>query len=342
MKPTDTTAAVEGGIASKGLSRRELLFSALLVIAGSPQAAQTTTYPDHAVKFVNWSNPGGNLDVVGRLLADQASRRWGQPVITDNKIGASGIIATDFVAKSPADGYTVLITSSTGQITNTLVRLKLPYDPVKDFEPLSLLVAGNIALIANGNAPFSNLKELVAYAKTQNKGLTYGSWGIGTSAHLFGELLRRQADLNLIHVPYKGGELGAMSDVIGGNLDLSFMTQGNAKIQSRGGRLKLIAITGPNRHKSLPDTPTFGEQGFAGFGVAGWIGAYVPAGTPKPIVARIAATMHDVMQQPDVASKLEELGYEVIGSTPEEFKAFYKDDLAHWTEMVKSAGITPE
>jgi tripartite-type tricarboxylate transporter receptor subunit TctC len=322
--------------------RRAAVVAALSVLGMRVRAAEPAIFPGHAVRFVNWSNPGGNLDVVGRLLGEQASRRWGQAVITDNKIGASGIIATDFVAKSPPDGYTVLITSSTGQITNTLVRLKLPYDPVKDFEPLSLLVAGNIALIASSNAAFNNLQELVAYAKTQNKGLTYGSWGIGTSAHLFGELLRRQAGLNLIHVPYKGGELGAMSDVIGGNLDLSFMTQGNAKIQSRGGRLKLIAITGPKRHKSLPDTPTFGEQGFPGFGVAGWIGAYVPAGTPRPIVVKIAATMHDVMQQPDVTAKLEDLGYEVIGSTPEEFTAFYKDDLAHWAEMVKSAGITPE
>ena len=325
-------------------SRRTFTAAAIASLLPFPLRALAADepFPSHAVKFVNWSNPGGNLDVVGRVLAEQASRKWGQPVITDNRIGASGIIATDYVAKSAPDGYTVLITSSTGQLTNALVRLKLPFDPVKDFEPLSLLVAGNIALIAAANAPYSNLKELVEYAKKSGKPLSYGSFGIGTSAHLYGEALRKQAGINLLHVPYKTGELGAMTDVIGGNLDVSFMSQGNAKVHSQGGKVKIIAISGPARLKSIPNAATFAEQGFTGFGLAGWIAAYVPAGTPRPVAAKIAATLRESLQQPETASRLEGLGYEVIGSTPEELRAFYQEEYKRFAELVKVAGITPE
>jgi tripartite-type tricarboxylate transporter receptor subunit TctC len=328
--------------ASFSMSRRALTGALLAGALPLPLRAADAAYPSRPVKFVNWSNPGGNLDIVGRLVGEQVSRRWGQAVVTDNRVGASGIIATDYVAKSAPDGYTVLITSSTGQLTNALVRLKLPFDPVRDFEPLSLMLAGNIALIASAAAPFNNLKELIQYAKAQSRPLTYGTWGIGTSAHLFGEYLRRQADINLLHVPYKGGEQGAMTDVVGGNLDLSFMSQGNAKIQIQGGKVKGLAITGPQRTKGLPDLPTFGEQGLRGFGVAGWIAAYAPAGMPKPIAAKIASTLREVLHQPEMSARLEDMGYEVIASTPEELRAFYQEDLKRWAELVKAAGIVPE
>jgi tripartite-type tricarboxylate transporter receptor subunit TctC len=294
------------------------------------------------VRFVNWSNPGGNLDIVARILGDGASRKWGQPVVIENRVGASGIIATDHVAKAAADGYTVLITSSTGQLTNALVKLKLPFDPVKDFEPVSLLVAGNIALMAAANAPYNNLKELVEYAKKSGKPLNYGTPGNGTSAHLYGEALRRQAGIQLNHVPYKTGEIGAVNDIMGGNLDLTLISQGNAKTQSQGGRVKLIAISGAQRSKNLPNVPTFEEQGFAGFGLAGWIAAYVPAGTPRPVIARIAQTFRESLHQPDIASKLDGLGYDVIGGTPEELRAFYQQEHQRFSGLVKNAGITPE
>jgi tripartite-type tricarboxylate transporter receptor subunit TctC len=323
-------------------TRRRMSAAALSALLPWPLLAADEPFPSRSVKFVNWSNPGGNLDVVGRVLAEQAARRWGQAVITDNKIGASGIIATDFVAKSAPDGYTVLITSSTGQLTNALVRLKLPFDPVKDFEPLSLLVAGNIALLASANAPYSNLKELVAHARSLGRPMSYGSFGLGTSAHLYGEALRRQAGINLTHVPYKTGELGAMTDVIGGNLDLSFMSQGNAKVHAAGGKVKILAISGPQRLASIPHAPTFAEQGFTGFGLAGWIAAYVPAGTPKAVAAKIAGTLRESLAQSDVKAKLESLGYEVIGGSPEELRSFYQEEYTRFAELVRNAGITPE
>ncbi|MBI2770887.1 MAG: tripartite tricarboxylate transporter substrate binding protein [Burkholderiales bacterium] len=320
--------------------RRAVL--ALLAAGALPSAFAQDAWPSKAVKFVNWSNPGGNLDIVGRVLAEHASRKWGQPVLTDNRIGASGMIATDYVAKSPADGYTVLITSSTGQLTNALVRLKLPFDPVKDFEPISLLVAGNVGLMAAANAPYNNLKELVAYAKKAGKPLSYGTPGNGTSAHLYGEGLRKQAGIEMTHVPYKTGELGAITDIIGGVLDLTLISQGNAKTQSAGGRVKVIAMSGAQRTKALPTVPTFEEQGFTGFGLAGWIAAYVPAGTPKPVIAKIANTFREVLRDPEVSAKLEGLGYDVIGGTPEELRAFYQQEYKRFAELVKNAGIVPE
>ncbi|MBL0420690.1 tripartite tricarboxylate transporter substrate binding protein [Ramlibacter sp. AW1] len=328
---------------SLSLTRRQATAGALLsLLPWSGAAFGQEAFPSRPVKFVNWSNPGGNLDILGRLMADQASRKWGQPVITENRVGAAGIIATEYVAKSPADGYTVLITSSTGQLTNALVKLKLPFDPVKDFEPLSLLVAGNIALMAAANAPYNNLKELVAYAKKLNRPLTYGSPARGTSSHLYGEAFARQAGIQMTHVPYKTGELGAMNDIIGGNLDLTLMSQGNAKTHSQSGRVKLLAISGDARSKALPELPTFKEQGYTGFGLAGWIAAYVPAGTPRPVVAKIASTFQEILQQPDVAARLDGLGYEVIGSSPEQLRAFYQEEYKRIGEMVKNAGITPE
>jgi tripartite-type tricarboxylate transporter receptor subunit TctC len=205
---------------------------------------------------------------------------------------------------------------------------------------VSLLVAGNIALAARPDAPFSNLAELIAYAKAQKKSLSYGSFGIGTSAHLFGERLKRTAGIDLAHVPYKG-ELAGVTDLIGGTLDLMFVSQGNAKLQADGGKIKLIAISGPKRTAGL-NVATFGEQGLAGFGLAGWIGAFVPAATPDTIVDKLAGDMQDVLRQTDVKTRLEGLGYEVIGDRADKFRVFFEEDFARVAEMVRGAGITPE
>jgi tripartite-type tricarboxylate transporter receptor subunit TctC len=328
---------------SSPFSRRQFVIgTASLGISSGRLLAAESSYPDHTVRFVNWSNAGGNLDIISRLLAEHASRRWNQAVVVDNRVGASGIIATDYVAKSAPDGYTVLITSSTGQLTNVFVRQKLPFDPVKDFEPVSLLVAGNMVLMASSSAPYNNLRELVAYATRADKPMTYGSPGIGTSAHLYGATFAKQSGVPMTHVPYKGGELGSLNDVVGGNLDLALISQGNAKSQAQGGRLKMLAISGPQRSKALPTVPTFEEQGFAGFGLAGWIAAYVPARTPPPVIAKLADTFRETLLKTDVVTLLEGLGYEIEGGSPERLRAFYADEYRRIGAMVKTAGVTAE
>lgn len=320
--------------------RRQLLIACLSWVALGAMAQDS--YPDRPVSFVTWSSPGGNIDVAMRTVGDRLAQKWKQPVIAENRVGASGIIATDYVAKSKPDGYTVLVTTPTAQINTAFVKNKLPFDARKDFEPVSLMLTGQIAIVAAANAPYNNLAELVAYAKKQPNGITFGSWGVGSGGHLLGEQLRQQAQVVMVHVPYKGGELASMNDVIGGVLDTAFMANGNAKIHSQGGKIKVLAITGKARHREFPQVATFREQGYSGFDAAAWIGAYVPAGTPKPVIARLSADIADVLHQAEVTAKLQGLGFSIEGSTPQEFAAFTNEQFKLWGDMIQAAGLPRE
>ena len=321
-------------------NRRQLLIACLSWVALGAMAQDS--YPDRPVSFVTWSSPGGNIDVAMRTVGDRLAQKWKQPVIAENRVGASGIIATDYVAKSKPDGYTVLVTTPTAQINTAFVKNKLPFDARKDFEPVSLMLTGQIAIVAAANAPYNNLAELVAYAKKQPNGITFGSWGVGSGGHLLGEQLRQQAQVVMVHVPYKGGELASMNDVIGGVLDTAFMANGNAKIHSQGGKIKVLAITGKARHREFPQVATFREQGYSGFDAAAWIGAYVPAGTPKPVIARLSADIADVLHQAEVTAKLQGLGFSIEGSTPQEFAAFTNEQFKLWGDMIQAAGLPKE
>ena len=321
-------------------NRRQLLIACLSWVALGAMAQDS--YPDRPVSFVTWSSPGGNIDVAMRTVGDRLALKWKQPVVAENRVGASGIIATDYVAKSKPDGYTVLVTTPTAQINTAFVKNKLPFDARKDFEPVSLMLTGQIAIVAAANAPYNNLAELVAYAKKQPNGITFGSWGVGSGGHLLGEQLRQQAQVVMVHVPYKGGELASMNDVIGGVLDTAFMANGNAKIHSQGGKIKVLAITGKARHREFPQVATFREQGYSGFDAAAWIGAYVPAGTPKPVIARLSADIADVLHQAEVTAKLQGLGFSIEGSTPQEFAAFTNEQFKLWGDMIQAAGLPKE
>lgn len=321
-------------------NRRQLLIACLSWVALGAMAQDS--YPDRPVTFVTWSSPGGNIDVAMRTVGDRLAQKWKQPVIAENRVGASGIIATDYVAKAKPDGYTVLVTTPTAQINTAFVKNKLPFDARKDFEPVSLMLTGQIAIVAAANAPYNNLAELVAYAKKQPNGITFGSWGVGSGGHLLGEQLRQQAQVVMVHVPYKGGELASMNDVIGGVLDTAFMANGNAKIHSQGGKIKVLAITGKARHREFPQVATFREQGYSGFDAAAWIGAYVPAGTPKPVIARLSADIADVLHQAEVTAKLQGLGFSIEGSTPQEFAAFTNEQFKLWGDMIQAAGLPRE
>jgi len=317
---------------------------AALALAGAMPAAlaqqASTNFPSRVVRIIPFGTAGGPIDVIARVYADKLQQRWGQSVIVEPKPGASGIIASDAVAKAPADGYTVLFTLPLTHINNAILQPKLPYDPVKDFEPISQLASGGPMLVAPANAPYSNLKEFVAYAKA-HPGLTYGTWGNGSQAHLMGELLKRQSGISLTHVAYKA-EAAAHNDMIGGMLDFAWANPSTARAQSQGGKMKVIGIAGSRRVSTLPNVPTFAEQGFAGFDLDSWIGVYAPAKTPAAVIEQWNQALREITRMPEVQSRLVAFGFEPLGNTPAQFRASYQADFPRVAELIKAAGVTAE
>jgi tripartite-type tricarboxylate transporter receptor subunit TctC len=246
------------------------------------------------------------------------------------------------VAKAPPDGTTFLITLSLTHINNAVLQKNIPYDPFRDFAPLSQLAVGyGPALIARADAPFSDLRGLVAYAKQKPGGLTYGTWGNGSTPHLFGTVFAHEAGITLVHVPYKG-EAAAHLDLVGGSLDLAWANSGTARNLLKAGKAKVLGATGSERSDVLPDTPLFGEQGFKGFEPTTWIGAYAPAKTPPAIVEELSAALREATRAPEIAARWHDIGFKPTATTPEEFARIHKADYPKWAEMIKAAGITPE
>lgn len=317
-----------------------MLGAGLATLAAGPALAQAPRFPNRVVRIVPFGSPGGPMDVIARIYAEKLKTRWSQPVIVEARPGASGTIAADTVAKAAPDGYTVLLTLPLTHINNVVLQPKLPYDPVKDFEPLSQLATGGPMLIARASAPFSNVREFVAYAKA-HPGVSYGTWGNGSNAHLFGELLARQAGIDLVHVPYKA-EAAAHNDMFGEALGVAWANPSTARALAQAGKIKVLGITGRKRVRSMPDVPTFTEQGFPGFDLDSWIGVYAPAKTPQPVLDEWSSALRDITKMPDVQERLVGFGFEPLGSTPAEFRASYKADFPRVADLIKAAGVTPE
>ena len=316
-----------------------LLFLVSLVFV-TPTEAQT--FPGKPVRIVPFGTAGGPVDTIARMYAERLRQRWNQPVVVEPKPGASGTLAADTVAKAPPDGTTILITLSLTHINNAVLQKNIPYDPFKDFAPLSELAVGyGPALMARADAPFSDLRELVAYVKQKPGGLTYGTWGNGSTPHLYGTLFAQEAGITLVHVPYKG-EAAAHLDLIGGALDLAWANSGTARNLLKAGKVKVLGATGSQRSDVLPDTPLFGEQGFKGFEPTTWIGAYAPAKTPGPIVEELSAALREATRAPEIAARWHDIGFQPTATTPEEFARIHKADYPKWAEMIRAAGITPE
>jgi tripartite-type tricarboxylate transporter receptor subunit TctC len=320
-----------------GLSRRHCLGLAL-GLAAVPALHAQPAFPARPLRIVPFGTPGGPIDILARAYGEKLQQRFGQPVIVETKPGASGILAADLVAKAPADGHTVFITLPLTHIHNAILQPKLPYDPVKDFEPLSELATGGPVMIVPASMPVSNLKEFVAYAKTRGR-MTYGTWGTGSSAHLFGEAFKRQAGLQLDHVPYKG-ESAAHLDMFGGQLDLAWANPGTAK--SHGAKVKVLGITGTKRIGLMPDVATFTEQGFTGFDLDSWLGVYTTGRTPKPVVDQLARAWAEITRMPDIRQRLLDAGMEPWGSTADEFARTQRNDYPRWEALIKGAGVTTE
>jgi tripartite-type tricarboxylate transporter receptor subunit TctC len=311
----------------------------LLAAAGGARA-QTGAFPSKLVRIVPFGSPGGPIEILSRTYADKLQQRWGQSVIVEAKPGASGILAADSVAKAPPDGHTVMFTLPLTHINNAILHPKLPYDPVKDFEPITQLATGAPMLVARADAPYANLQEFIAHAR-KHPGMTYGTWGNGSQAHLLGELLKRQAGLQLTHVPYKA-EAAAHNDVIGGALDFAWANPSTARLQSQAGKLKGIAIAGTKRVSAMPGTPTFAEQGVAGFDLDSWIGVYAPARTARPVIDAWSLALREITRMPDVRDKLVSFGFEPLANTPKEFAADFKASYPRIAELIKAAGVTAE
>ena len=323
--------------------RREVVATlgiGLAGLVGRTSWAQTPAFPSKVIRIVPFGTAGGPIDVIARVYAEKLQQRWGQSVIVEAKPGASGIIAADFVAKAPPDGHTVMFTLPLTHVNNAILQAKLPYDALKDFAPLSQLATGGPMIVARANAPYSNLKEFVDYAKKQ-KSMSYGTWGSGSSAHLFGELLNRQTGGNLVHVPYKA-EAAVHNDMFGEALDFAWANPSTARAQAQAGKMKVLAIAGTRRVSTLPNVPTFAEQGFPGFDVDSWIGVYAPAKTPQPIVEAWTSALRDITRMPDVSARLTAFGFEPLGNTPAQFFESYKVDYPRVAELIKAAGVIAE
>ena len=320
------------------ISRRALLLAAAPVALAGP--ARAADFPTRPLRIVPFGSAGGPIDRLARIYGEKLTARWHQPVIVDARPGASGILAADHVAKSAPDGYTLLMTLPVTHVNSAILNPKLPYDPVKDFEPLTMIGTGSPLLLARADAPYSNLREYIAFAKAK-PGTGYGTWGIGSGAHLYGELLKRQSGADIVHVPYKA-EANNYSDMYGGVLEVTWANPGSARAQLAAGKVKILGVTGSRRMSLLPSVPTFGEQGFPGFDIDSWIGVYAPAKTPPVLVDTLSTAFRDITRLPDVQARMLETGFEPLGNSPQEFIARYRADYPRLAELIKAAGVTAE
>lgn len=278
------------------------------------------------------------MDAIARALGEKASKSLGQSVVIENKSGAGGNIGADNVAKSPGDGYTIMITSI-GMATNMALYPKLSYDPVKDFAPVSLLAVVPNVLVTNATQPsVKTVADVIANAKAQPGKLTYASAGNGTSIHLAGEVFASQAKVDMLHIPYKGSG-PAVTDLLGGQVNYMFDSITSAKPHILSGKLRAVGLTTAKRSSALPNVPTLAESGLAGYEVSPWFAVFAPASTPKPIIAKLNAALLDAMKQPDIKAKFETIGAESIGSTPEELGKYLNQEIARWGKLIKDQNI---
>ena len=312
----------------------------LLAMAAPLARAQQPAFPNRVIRIVPFGTAGGPIDTIARVYAEKLQARWGQSAIVEAKPGASGIIAADYVAKAAPDGYTVMFTLPLTHVNNAILQPKLPYDPVKDFQPLSMLATGGPMVVARAGAPYSNLAEFIDFAKKKGR-MTYGTWGNGSTAHLFGELLKRQTGADLVHVAYKA-EAAAHNDLFGEALDFAWANPSTARGHTQGGKMKVLAIAGTGRVSTMPSVPTFKEQGFQGFDIDSWIGVYGPAKMPQPVVDAWTTALREITAMPDVAARLTGFGFEPLGNTPVQFMERYRSDYPRMAELIKAAGVTAE
>lgn len=312
------------------------VLAALLAIAAiAPASAQS--WPERPIKFVMSAPAGSSIDVLGRVIADKLKDKLGQPVIVENKPAAGGTVAVGETAKAPADGYTMVLAFN-GPLSIAPLLSKLPYDVQKDLAPVITTTSQPNVLAVNAQVPAKDVKELVAYAKANPGKLNYASVGPGSSSHLNGELLKSLAGIDIVHIPFNGSP-PAVTSTVQGETQILFAVMQPLQPQIQAGKLRALAVTSARRFPLLPDLPTIAESGYPNFVALAWNGVLVPAATPKPIVARLNAEIDAILKQPDVVQKLNAVGFELVGGTPERFAAIIKGESEKWAPIIKSANI---
>ena len=318
------------------------LLACALASATLPAAnaqAPAASWPSKPIRWVVPFPPGGAMDAIARTLGEKAGKTLGQPFVIENKPGAGGNIGADFVAKQPGDGYTLMITSI-GMATNKPLYGKLSYDPIKDFAPVSLLAVVPNVLVTNATQPdVKTAKDVIAAARKAPGKLTYASAGNGTSIHLAGEVFTSLAQVDMLHVPYKGSG-PAVSDLLGGHqVNYMFDSITSARPHIESGKLRALGLTTAKRSKTLPNVPTLAEAGLPGYEVSPWFAVFMPAATPKDIVAKVNSALLDAMKDPDVVKRFETIGAEPVGSTPEEMAQHLARESERWTKLIQERGI---
>lgn len=321
------------------MNRRTLAaLAAGLVLPWGAQAQTEARWPSKPVKWVVPFPPGGAMDFIARTLGDRLAQDLGQAFVIENRPGAGGNIGADYVAKQPGDGHTIMI-ASIGMATNKALYPKLSYDPVKDFTPVSLLaLVPNVLVVNPARSSDRSVKDVLAHARREPGKLTYASAGNGTSIHLAGEVFASMAQLKLLHIPYKGSG-PAVTDMLGGQVDLMFDSITSARSHIQSGKLLALGVTSARRSPALPEVPTLAEAGVPGYEVSPWFAVFAPAGTPADVVARLNKALITALRQPEIVRELESVGAEPIGSTPQALAEHLNKELLRWGALIQERGI---
>jgi tripartite-type tricarboxylate transporter receptor subunit TctC len=317
------------------ISFKNIYLSAIFTVPGVALAQQ---YPSKPIRIIVAYTPAGATDILARVIGQKMSESFGQPVIIDNRPGANGNIGTDVAAKATPDGHTlIMVTAGTHGINPSLYR-KLPWDAVKDFAPVSLVAMVPNILVVNNSVPVKSVKDFIAYLKANPNKFNYGTPGNGSTAHLSMEMFKTATGTSIQHIPYKGSA-GVMADVIGGQIIATLDNLPPYMQQVKAGKLRALAVSAAKRSPAVPDIPTIAESGVPGYNSGSWFGLLAPAGTPKPVIDKLATETQRILKLPDVAERLSGLGAESVGDRPEQFAAHIKSEIAKWAKVIKDANV---